>query len=153
MASQVICYLAEKGYNPFWRERACLEWYHDHNQRQGALNEIWEWMVKRQKAYEATDDFAYAKENAMPMKPDPNDSGNKSMNKRGGGSKSGGNPKNRKTSSGGKTPQKQLVANKAQKQEASSKGRWEWRNTATQAPLIQDGNGGIEGNKEISEVY
>ena len=31
-------------------------------------------------------------------------------------------PKNRKTSSGGKTPQKQLVVNKAQKQVASSKG-------------------------------
>ena len=44
-------------------------------------NEIWEWMEKRQKAYEATDNPTYAKENATPMKADLNDSGNKSMNK------------------------------------------------------------------------
>ena len=73
-------------------EKAYVEWYYDHNQRQGVHNEIWEWMEKRQKAYEATDNLAYTKENATPMKADPNDIGNKSMNKGGGCSKGGGNP-------------------------------------------------------------
>ena len=103
-------------------KKACLDGYYDHNQRQGVHNKIWEWMEKRQKAYEATDNLAYTKENATPMRADPNDIGNKSMNKGVGTVRVAVTPKNRKTSSGGKTPQKQLVVNKAQKQVASSKG-------------------------------
>ena len=61
-------------------------------------------MEKRQKAYEATDNLTYTKENATTMKADLNAIGNKSMNKGDGGVRVAEPPKTGKPPVEGKHP-------------------------------------------------